>query len=102
MKFVEEPVQPSKFKKALDVKEVKDLHTALNVLRLYYEWRKGQCNMELDSIGLTPAIISQAELYILGKFRANKQLYKCTECVHGNWMPCVECTFEKDPDAEEN
>ena len=102
MKFVEEPVYPSRFKKVLGISEVKDLHTALNVLRLYYEWRKGRCNMELDSIGLTPPIISQAELYILNKFKATEQLYNCEECVHGNGMPCVECNFEEDPDAEEN
>ena len=80
MKIKEEHIEPSKFKKRLDIQGVPDLHTALNVLKLYQEWRTGMCIKDLNELGLTPSLITAALHYVLGKFHANKPLYKCEFC----------------------
>ena len=95
MKIKEEHVEPSKFKKRLDIQGVPDLQTALNVLRLYQEWRTGMCIKDIDELGITPSIITAALHYVLGKFHANKPLYKCEFCSHNDGI--YNCNIESKP-----
>lgn len=76
-----ETVQPEQFKRYLtNCQGVDNLQLALNILKLYQEWRTQETGKRLEDLGVTPSLITAALEYVFSYFGVNKRIYKCSYC----------------------
>lgn len=76
-----EIVQPERFKRYLtNCQGVDNLQLALNILKLYQEWRTQETGKPLAALGITPSLITAALEYVFSYCGANKRIYKCRYC----------------------
>jgi len=100
MEFRPEPVNPENFKKRfVNCQGVDNLDLAINILRVYQDWRGPDCVLTIDDLGIHPSLITAALEYVLAKFGANKHLYNCSLCRYcKDDRECTtpnNCTYER-------
>ena len=87
-----ETVQPEQFKRYLtNCQGVDNLHLAMNILKLYQEWRTQETGKHLEDLGITPSLITAALEYVFMYCGVNKRIYKCMYCKNRDTLG--QCAF---------